>query len=757
MPTATSIIDPETNLRDPELSRERPLVLIADDDPNERLLIRAALEQAGCEVAEAADGRETLTVFQRLWPDIVLLDILMPELDGLGVLDELRRLPGAEHTPVIVVTALDDLASINRAYEVGATDFITKPIPWTLLGHRVRYVLRGSRTFNRLQESERQLAYAQQIAHLGYWHWHLERNEMLCSGEMAQLFAIPPGAQAPTYEIFINRSHPHDRQLVKEAIAAALNQGQSFAIEYRVVLPDGGERHVHLQGEVVVDEAGRPRKMTGTVRDITERKQASEALRLAQFSIEQASEPILWIGPKGEIIYANKAACQGLGYPPQELMLMSISDIDPSFPWEDWPDQWEELKGKGFLSLESQHRRKDGTVFPVAISLNYFLYKDRPYVFAFIRDISVSKRWERRQAQLSRMREQLLWYGGVAKKLKIITDGVVQIFEADFCRIWMINPGDQCKTGCYHAGVKAEPHICRHKDRCLHLMASSGRYTHIDSPLHGRVPFGCYKIGRIAAGEESKFITNEVQHDLRIHDHQWAQQLGLVAFAGYRLVDEDLKTFGVLALFSTRAITPQEDAMLEGVATTASQVILMSGAEEALRESEAKYRTMVMNIPARVYKGYADWSVEFFDEGVQTITGYPVEDFNSGKRKWLELIVPEDLEKVREIFIQALRSDKSYLREYRIRNRAGEIRWIRERGRILCHEDGMIDYVTGVFSDITEYKRLELELEQLRQRQELILDTAGEGILGLDEAGRVIFVNPAALEMCGYEEEEVIG
>ena len=697
--------------------------------------------------------------------------------------------------------------------------------------------------------------------------------------EFQEMLGYPP---EEIYRLTYQDITPEPWQALEARIIEqqVFTRGYSDLYEKELRRQDGSIIPVELRTYLIRNNRGIPIGMWAIVRDLTERKRASEALRLAQFSIDQASEPILWIGPRSEIIYANKAACQGLGYLRQELMLMSICDIDASFPSQDWPDRWEELKAQSSLSLESQHRRKDGTVFPVALSLNHFRYKDGSYVFAFFRDISESKQWERRQEQLSRMREQLLQNGGVAEKLKLITDGVVQIFEADFCRIWMIRPGDQCETGCYHAGVTDGAHVCRHRDLCLHLMASSGRYTHIDSPRHGRVPFGCYKIGLVAAGEESKFLTNNAQHDPRIHDHQWAQQLGLVAFAGYQLVDEDHTTVGVLALFSTRAITPQEFAVLEGVASTTSQVIQMAVAEEtlrksearyrlvfeeaplgimhydqtstiiqsnekfermigapeeqfigfnmirqlrdakmreaveaslrgqvgyyeddflsvtagkltptraifqpifssdglvsggvaifediterkrvddALRESEAKYRTLIMNIPARVFKGYADWRVEFLDDAVYELTGHPTEEFNTGQRKWLGLIVPEDLEKVREIFIQALRTDKSYLREYRIRNCAGEIRWIRERGRIICHQDGRINYVTGVFSDITEHKQLELELEQLRQRQELILKTAGEGILGLDKAGTVTFVNPAAMEMCGYKAEEVVG
>jgi len=122
-----------------------------------------------------------------------------------------------------------------------------------------------------------------------------------------------------------------------------------------------------------------------------------------------------------------------------------------------------------------------------------------------------------RLEQLNRLQQSLLSPGKLERKLKKIADDVVDIFGADFCRIWITSPGDLCEKGCIHAAATEEPHICRYRDRCLRLLASSGRYTHTDCEVHRRVPFGYIKIGRIASGQEHKFLTNDVQNELRIH------------------------------------------------------------------------------------------------------------------------------------------------------------------------------------------------------------------------------------------------
>ena len=201
------------------------------------------------------------------------------------------------------------------------------------------------------------------------------------------------------------------------------------------------------------------------------------------------------------------------------------------------------------------------------------------------KEIAERERIEKQIMSLSRLREKMIGSESPENKLKCVTDTLVEILDADFARIWLTSPGDLCDSGCVHAEVTEGPHICRHRDRCLHLITSSGRYTHIDGEVHRRVPFGCYKIGRIAAEQDTKFITNDVTHDPRVHNNDWARECGLVSFAGYRLLSRDNRHIGVLALFSKHAISSQDDALLESIASTVAQVVQMAEAEEALRQA----------------------------------------------------------------------------------------------------------------------------------------------------------------------------
>jgi PAS domain S-box-containing protein len=191
-----------------------------------------------------------------------------------------------------------------------------------------------------------------------------------------------------------------------------------------------------------------------------------------------------------------------------------------------------------------------------------------------------------RQRAINRLQEELLGPGTLGNKLGAIAATAVAIFAADLCRIWLIRPGDLCDAGCIHAeGPPGQP-VCEDHRRCLYLVAGGGRYTHLDGG-HARVPFGLYKVGRVAAGVEDRFLTNDAAHDPEVEDHDWVRELGLVAFAVYKLADVDGQPLGGLALFSHQPISDEEDAALQAIANTSAQVVQTARVEAALHRRDA--------------------------------------------------------------------------------------------------------------------------------------------------------------------------
>jgi diguanylate cyclase (GGDEF)-like protein/PAS domain S-box-containing protein len=259
-------------------SRKRPLVLVVDDDATMRVLVAETLEPDGIEVAEAHDGPAALAALHARTPDLVLLDVQMPGVDGFSVCEEIRALPAGADLPVVMMTGLEDVDSIRRAYEVGATDFVTKPLQWLILAHRVRYLLRASVNLAELRRGRERLANAQRLARMGSWRMDLPSLEMHASEELLALNGLPPNTPVSARRL-LQCVHPDDRDALEKASAECGRGGAPLHADHRAVLPDGTERILHSQARLIVDSDGRPVAVEGTVQDITERKRAEEQIR----------------------------------------------------------------------------------------------------------------------------------------------------------------------------------------------------------------------------------------------------------------------------------------------------------------------------------------------------------------------------------------------------------------------------------------------------------------------------------------------
>jgi len=260
-------------------ARRAPRVLVVDDDATMRLLVAEALEPDGIEVEEAADGLEALSRFRAQAFDLVLLDVRMPGTDGFAVCESLRKEPAGADVPIVMLTGLDDVESIRRAYEAGATDFITKPIPWLLLSHRVRYLLRGSRSAAELRRSRERLANAQRLARMGSWHLDFASGEMEVSEELRLLVDLPPAPQVVSLDAFRARVHPDDLPGLEAAALQCRTDGTPLHCDHRVVLADGSERIFQTQAQLAHDADGRPSGLEGTAQDVTDRRRVEEQIR----------------------------------------------------------------------------------------------------------------------------------------------------------------------------------------------------------------------------------------------------------------------------------------------------------------------------------------------------------------------------------------------------------------------------------------------------------------------------------------------
>ena len=311
-PGAPLVGKPPERSEAPGVVPERPSLLVVDDDRTVRTLAGDALAAAGFYVETAVDGESALALMETFRPDLILLDVLLPGIDGIALCRRLRAAPETRETPICIMTGLGDLASIQQAFEAGATDFVIKPPSWAILIQHLQYLWRSclvarelssvntrlqheiserERTAAALMESEERLRLALMAANQGLYDLNLQTGETVVSPEYARMLGYEPDELVETNEKFRKRLHDEDRERVRRAFKEHVSgvRGE-YRTEFRQQTKAGEWKWIVSLGRVVAwDKKGRPLRMLGTHTDITERKvleqtdrdqrQLAEALR----------------------------------------------------------------------------------------------------------------------------------------------------------------------------------------------------------------------------------------------------------------------------------------------------------------------------------------------------------------------------------------------------------------------------------------------------------------------------------------------
>ena len=170
--------------------------------------------------------------------------------------------------------------------------------------------------------------------------------------------------------------------------------GRYSKSENHVLTRDGRELMVEWHGAPVFNENRQFDYFFGFGIDITRRKQRERALRFTRFSVDYAMDAIFLGNSNGNLIDVNRAACRSLGYSREELLKLCAYDIDTSVTVENWKDFWTEARTRKAFTWDTNHVRKDGSEFPVEITVNHMEYEGEGYICAFSRDITKRKHAE---------------------------------------------------------------------------------------------------------------------------------------------------------------------------------------------------------------------------------------------------------------------------------------------------------------------------------------------------------------------------
>jgi predicted signal transduction protein with EAL and GGDEF domain/DNA-binding response OmpR family regulator len=263
------------------MSTRRTRILFVDDDAAALLVAQAALEEGGYEVSCAADGDSAIALYATQQPDCLVLDIMMPGKNGFEVCQAIRAMPAGKDVPILILTSRDDVESVARAYDSGATDFATKGISSRLLVERVRFLLREHEFRRALVVSRSRLSMVQNMARVGHWEVDASgRTLHMSTLVQSLLYEIPPGGGSH-FGHLVSVVRSADGARVLNAFRAWQESGKPFRLETR--LRSGS--HLYLQGTTTPGADGKGGKtLTLAVQDVTALRLAQrEAHRLANF------------------------------------------------------------------------------------------------------------------------------------------------------------------------------------------------------------------------------------------------------------------------------------------------------------------------------------------------------------------------------------------------------------------------------------------------------------------------------------------
>lgn len=497
--------------------------------------------------------------------------------------------------------------------------------------------------------------------------------------------------------------NPDERELFLEALRMGGGIVNNFEAQIRRV--DGEIIRVSTNAHYFCDEDGTVTGIEGTIRDVTRLKEQEEELKLAKFVLDHAPLNISYTDSEARIRYINKTGCETLGYTQEELLQMSIPDIDPLFPMQVWDEHWQDLKQNISLSIETEHRRKNGECFPVEVIANYMEFGDKALNVAFDWDTTDSKK-EQAALQESESRFRGLFNN-----------------SPDPC--WIINE-ENLFTLCNSAAAE--------------ILG----YNSIDE-LQGTHPSklspDIQSDGRNSFEKSNTMIA--IAHEKGVHRFEWDHCRRNGEIFPVEVTLAQIEIDGIKQLYCIwRDISTKKMA------------------EEQLKQ-EAKFRSQILE---QASEGIALWracsdeiEAEFitWNRRMQEITGYSREEIN--RLGWLDTIYNDtsERERARQTMQKVLQGETNLGTDFNIVTKSGDARALHISSTCIYRDDSA-PCVLAVIQDITESKRQQELLEASQKRFSTLFDASSDGLFIINMQGEFIDINRTAYERLGYTKDEMI-
>jgi PAS domain S-box-containing protein len=533
------------------------------------------------------------------------------------------------------------------------------------IGTQTGRVVERVRANHELKQRQVQLEEAQQLTHIGSWDWNIKTNQVRYSDELYRIFGLDPKAFEATYEGFLQRVHPEDRDLVDSTVRKALEDFQPFAFYHRIVLPDGTQRNIHGQGKVILDEKGRPAKMLGTAQDLTERIELEDALRrsvhLLEGLFEAAPDGILLVDQGGTIVRINQQGEVLFGYDREELLGKPLEVLLPKRFWEDYLRHRENHSQRPGpwpvgVELELFARRKDQSEFPVDVVLNPLKTDQDPLVIALVRDVTNRKQ----AAEMLRQSE--------ARFRSLIENArdIISILDAD----GMI----RYESPSMKRAVGYEP---------TELIGKS-----IFDFIH---PEDLKKVSEVFRINLTRPGTSDgITLRFRHQDGSW------------RVLDATLKNL-------------LEEQAIQGVVVNSRDITEQRQAEEALRHSEARFRAIYENAPLGIAVVDLERRILSTNPAFESMLGFQPEELYG--KDLISLTHPQDAPTALTFLSRLLTGKREHYKlEKRYLRKDGKFMWGSFTVSLVRDAEGNPRFAIKMLEDITSRKQMEAELAEVQHR-----------------------------------------
>jgi PAS domain S-box-containing protein len=558
-----------------------------------------------------------------------------------------------------------------------------------------------------LRESEQLYARAEQIGRFGHWERDIAEDRAAWSDECYRICGVDPDEFQPTYDNYLNLLHPSDRDLFQSAFEAAVSQGKPFDIEYRVVRPDETTRVVHSVAEVRLDNAGRPLKLLGTAHDITERKQAEQALRKAHHQLEaRVKERTAALSESNELLR-------------KEIAERKRTEQDLIQSEEKYRSVIENIGiGVSLISPEME-----------ILSLNKQIRQWFP-------DVDVSKKPLCYKSFNRPPREHICSYCPTYKSLKDgqVHEAITQTPAGDkIVNYRIISSPIKDRDGKVVAAIEMVEDITEQKRAENALRESEERY---------KVLFQGAAEGIIVADVETMMFeyVNPAICRMLGYAEEKLTQMGVCDIhpkedLEHVIADFQAQARGEITLSSGIPCLRKDGKIIYADINTAN--VLINGrrcnvgfftdvterkkAEEELYKAEVKYRTLVEQIPAVTYVAALDRASTtlYVSPQIETLIGFSQAEYEKDPDIWRKRLHPDDCERVMAEVERTHTAGEPFSSEYRMIARDGRLVWLHDEAVLVRDSQNRPLLLQGVMFDITERRQAEQALRKTRNELEI--------------------------------------